>query len=118
MKYYLVADEGNPHVKALCEVDSIGKISDGYHTFDELYKHRCLLFRIVARNYHNPNMVYRFHHYDGWFCLGIETPWGQVSYHLPESEWEKCAFAQERQPEFDGHTSADVLERLKKIAGE
>lgn len=117
MKYHLV-EERFEGAQAIYDADTIGQISDGYHTFDELYKHRCLLFRIVARNYHNPNKVYRFHHYEGWFCLGIEMPFGQVSYHLPESEWDKCAFAQERQPEFDGHTSDDVLKRLAMMAGE
>ena len=31
---------GNP-LEVVCKT---GEVSDGYHTFDELYEHRCLLF--------------------------------------------------------------------------
>ena len=35
----------------------IGKISDGYHTFDELYHHRALLFAsIVALIFHKKDV--------------------------------------------------------------
>lgn len=40
-----------------------------------------------------------------------------ISYHLPLSKWDECAFANEfeKAPEWDGHTSNDVLERLKQL---
>ena len=56
--------------------------------------------------------------WDGWFILGIgEEPGKQITYHLPESKWDECIFADEyiKAPEWDGHTSADVLERLKQL---
>lgn len=90
--------------------------SDGYHTFDELYAHRIALFILLAKFFRlEGGSVYRFHHYDGWFCLGLETDVGQISYHLPEEKWDECSFAKERQPEFDGHTSDDVLHRLNLL---
>jgi hypothetical protein len=41
----------------------------------------------------------------------------QITYHLPINRWEDTEWAEtlEKAPEFDGHTSSDVLERLKKI---
>ena len=41
----------------------------------------------------------------------------QMTYHIPESRWEETDFAAtlDRAHEFDGHTPADVLERLKNI---
>lgn len=38
-------------------------------------------------------------------------------YHLPMSEWDNCKWANtlENAPEWDGHTSADVLKRLAEI---
>jgi hypothetical protein len=96
-----------------------GELSDGYHTFNELYRHRITLFIYIAKKHAEcGGSVYRFHHYEGWFCLGLETEHGQISYHIPKSQWEKCDFAgYERQPEFDGHTSEDVLRRLELLMG-
>lgn len=44
-------------------------ISDGYHTFDELYEHRCLLFINLCLAH--PNAAYWRPHYDGWPLLGL-----------------------------------------------
>ncbi len=105
---------------------------DGYHTFSELYDHRIELFITLCRNLHdllqieNPGkyQVWRSGaHSDGstlddWFILGIGTADGrQITYHLPNSRWEDCFFAKELvlAPKWDGHTSDDVLERLKTI---
>jgi hypothetical protein len=60
----------------------------------------------------------RFHHYEGWFCLGVTIPGiGQISYHLPEKYWHDAFFADEREWAFDGHTSDDVLKRIKQAFG-
>ena len=41
-----------------------GKISDGYHTFDELYAHRCTLFSAVMKS--NKHLSWKsFFHDDG-----------------------------------------------------
>ena len=106
----------------------MGKISDGYHTFDELYEHRVTLWIALCRS----NLYTRLHPLpvwrsllhsdgtasDGWFILGMGLDQGhQMTYHLPESRWGETDFAEtlDRAPEFDGHTSADVLERIKAI---
>lgn len=103
-------------------------ISDGYHTFGELYSHRITLFIALCRykegqgwngeatgvwrsKKHSDGSVW-----DGWFILGInKLPGEQITYHLPDKEWDNCSFAEtlDQAPEFDGHTSSDVLERLK-----
>lgn len=116
------------------------EISDGYHTFKELYRHRNLLFIALCRQFNNfemfgwrqigienPNQrqVWRskFHSdgssYDGWFILGLNRDKGrQITYHLPDDMWELTSFAQtlDRGPEWDGHTPDDVLERLEKLS--
>ena len=56
--------------------------------------------------------------WDGWFLLGIFTEKGeQITYHLPMTKWIDTNFAVtlDRAPEFDGHTSQDVLERISKL---
>lgn len=108
-----------------------GKISDGYHSFDELYDHRITLFIALCRTlcqYHldtgSWRCVWRSRKHsddsqmEGWFVLGIGEEAGhQITYHLPLSRWEETNFAWtlEKAPKYDGHTSNDVLERLKKI---
>jgi hypothetical protein len=101
--------------------DSI-TMSDGFHTFDELYEHRIQLFIQLCFFVKNARYVWRskFHSdgsaLDDWFVLGIgENKGSQITYHLPVSNWEQTNFAEtlNKAPEWDGHTSEDVLERLK-----
>lgn len=54
----------------------------------------------------------------GWFVLGIYKEKGkQITYHLPDIKWDETSFAETLTvaPEFDGHTSNDVLERIKLL---
>ncbi len=108
-------------------VDSYEQVSDGYHTIEELYDHRITLYislcRMVKKNTRLPVWRSGKHsdgtHYDGWFMLAIGSrPGEQITYHIPISRWNETEFAEtyEQAPaEFDGHTSKDVLERLKKL---
>lgn len=95
-----------------------GETSDGYHTFNELYEHRHALFSIVVNVY--DGWKSRKHsdgtEWEGWFIAGVQTPQGQATYHIPERLWEayKCTEL-ETAPEWDGHTSADVIDRLKTL---
>jgi hypothetical protein len=102
------------------------QISDGYHTFDELYEHRIVLYITLCRVLQEENVVNiwrsKLHSdgssFGGWFILGIRQVKGQqITYHLPESYWKECEFAQtlEKAPEFDGHNSQSVLKRLKEL---
>lgn len=43
-----------------------GKVSDGYHTFDELYEHRCLLF-INLVHFNLGNAAWK-PHFPDWDC--------------------------------------------------
>lgn len=119
--------------KITITVDSYKDVSDGYHTIGELYDHRIMLYislcKILVDNYHSSDFandpdVWRskLHSdgssYDGWFILGIGMEKGeQITYHIPIEKWNECEFAKtlENAPEWDGHTSADVLERLKNL---
>lgn len=100
--------------------------SDGDHTFSELYEHRYILFIKLCKELTRPQVVpvdiwkSKVHSdgkgYSGYFLMGIGKEAGkQISYHIPMQYWDLANFAQEleKAPEFDGHTSADVLERLK-----
>lgn len=109
------------------EVGDPNLISDGYHTFGELYEHRIALYIALARmvRKYGPKDVWMSERhgdgsrFDGWFVLGIGDKVGQqITYHLPMRRWEECSeFAEMlgRAPEYDGHTSAGVLERLRQL---
>lgn len=98
-----------------------GDVSDGYHTFDELYEHRCTLFLALMQAHPDRSWVSTKHHdgseWDGWFIAGMRLPTGDVTYHLPSGMWslacETGADVLTRGHEWDGHTSADVVKRVQ-----
>lgn len=100
----------------------IGDFSDGYHTFNGLYDHRCALF--VALMVSCPAISWRSRlHADGtgwggWCVGGMDLPTGTITYHLPDSDWhlldDSGVRTLERAPEWGGHTSADVVTRIKE----
>lgn len=88
-----------------------GETSDGYHTFNELYEHRVLLWINLCLLLPKYSYVIE-EHFEGWFLLGMETEYGQISYHCPNKYLELINGITRRSPEFDGHKSQDVIERL------
>lgn len=121
----LIVGTINNQVKVLSENGTIetNDVSDGYHTFGELYKHRIALYIALCREYikHSSYRVWRskLHSdgvgWDGWFIMGVVLPCGkQISYHLNISNWDKTEFCEtlDRGLAWDGHTSDDVVERI------
>lgn len=109
--------------KEIKNLDDTNKVSDGWHTFGELYEHRITLFITLMKLL--PKLSWRANNHDdgtmfeGWFVAGIHLPTGDITYHLPAEKWmdldglgiatTNCA------PKWDGHTSDDVLLRLKQF---
>lgn len=103
------------------------KISDGIHTFGELYEHRAVLTAALFTEWHNSGDIEVFkslRHYDGelcfgggWFIVVALLPTGQIYYHYPEVLWNlfQITPVDKSYVEFDGHTSSDVIQRLKKF---
>ena len=105
-------------------MENVEEVSDGYHTFKELYEHRITLYIALCRKAVNKTAVWRsnFHSdgskWDDWFILGIDKRKGeQITYHLPKQKWGLCDFAEtlEKAPGFDGHTPQDVLNRINLL---
>lgn len=100
-----------------------GSTSDGFHTFDELYHHRTILFMLLLAELHpmGPRGWKSWQHadgtmFDGFFIAGVDTPFGTATYHVKAEYYERFpAYRRERAPEFDGHTPEDTLERLEKM---
>lgn len=91
---------------------------DDHHTMDELYDHRTILFAIVCKLNINHSWKSKRHSdgssEDGWFIAGLDTPYGQITYHQKIEYWNLFECKElPKAPLYDGHTSEDVLERLK-----
>ena len=90
-------------------------ISDGYHTFEDLYKQRLYLSAALFNTWSDISWKSK-KHADGeipfcgnFFVCGIFTPEGQYNYHYELKYWDLFEVKElERTPEWDGHTSEDV----------
>ena len=95
-----------------------GNTSDGYHTFNELYHHRAVLFSVICND--RPEVAWKSkrHHdgtmYDGMFIVGIDTPEGQATYHYDiDPYWDMFHVKElELAPEWDGHTPGEAIRRI------
>lgn len=119
----------------------VGEISDGYHTFDELYEFRLLynaaLFNEWARHdmfwedestaHGQGQPFFNVHkskkHFDGedcfgggWFIVMAVLPGGkQISNHYEMKDWDLFQVpTQPRADKWDGHTAEDVANRLEE----
>lgn len=99
----------------------IGDVSDGYHTFNELYHHRAVLFSVICNLMPEKAWKSKQHDtgdmYDGMFIVGIETPEGQATYHYDiDPYWDMFNVKEvEHAPKWDGHTASDTIERIGAI---
>lgn len=109
---------------ARCLVDgasTIGEVSDGYHTFNGLYDHRAVLFAVICNEHPHLAWKSKLHHtgdmFDDMFIVGLNTSHGQISYHYDMKLWNLFVVPElERAPEWDGHTPADAVKRLERVA--
>lgn len=98
--------------------DASDLISDGYHTFGELYDHRTKLFAALVNSL--PSILTwksKLHAdgtmYDGMFIAGIDTGYGQATYHCEMGYWDLFHCKEiDNAPTWDGHTPADAIGRI------
>lgn len=99
-----------------------GSTSDGYHTFDELYRYRMLYHAWAVQAWLAAGypVVKSACHADGqtcfgggWFIVTAQLPTGQVSNHYGIDHWNlfDCPVV-ERAPEWDGHTPQIAADRI------
>lgn len=97
-----------------------GDISDGYHTFNELYYYR-MLYNAAFFNLLPKHLVHKSRrHHDGeecfgggWFIVMAQLPTGQISNHYELKDWDLFQVPeQEKADEWDGHTPKEAAERI------
>jgi hypothetical protein len=116
--------------------DKIGQVSDGYHTFDELYHYRALynaaffnqlydIHRRYASNIDDADLgtvpIKSWRHSDGEYCFGggwfivmVNLPTGQISNHYEAKYWDMFQISEAKLGfEWDGHTPQEAAERLE-----
>lgn len=104
-------------------------ISDGYHTFDELYYYRlcynaAFINALVKLKLPDIKVCKSKKHYGGelcygggWFIVMISTPWGQISNHYKLEYWDMFDCPVTKQSwKFDGHGMKEAMERLNKLS--
>jgi hypothetical protein len=101
--------------------EDIEGVSDGYHTFGELYDHRRALTAALAAERADISWRSKAHHPDdspmfegGYFIMGIDTPHGTITYHYKLTHWDDFDAVPEwpHAPKWDGATPGDTVTRL------
>lgn len=108
-------------------IDLLNDMNDDYHSMQELYDFRmiynCLLFNQWYENSVFEVYKSKKHHddeicFDGdFFIVVANLPSGQITNHYLIKYWDyfKIPEYERMKDEFDGHTSQDVLKRLKEV---
>lgn len=117
-----MTDTERERIKAICEVAGVSEIddlSDGFHTFRQLYYQRMMLFAAIVKQ--NRDKAWKsLRHEDGdlcfgggWFIVGIDTPEGSYTYHYESNFYSLFECEElERGKHWDGHTEKDVTRLL------
>lgn len=122
MKGKPMTDTERERINAICEVAGVAEIddlSDGFHTFRQLYYQRMMLFATIVKQ--NKKKAWKsLRHEDGelcfgggWFIVGIDTPEGSYTYHYENKYFDlfDCEIL-DYGKHWDGHTEKDVTRLL------
>ena len=123
-----MTDTERERIKAICtaaNVNDIDDVSDGFHTFRELYYQRMMLFAAIVKQ--NKDKAWKsLRHEDGelcfgggWFIVGIDTPEGSYTYHYETNFYSLFACEELKcGKHWDGHTEKDVARLLSLSSAE
>jgi len=103
-----------------------GTLSDGCHTYNDLYYQRCVLFATICNLNKDKSWKSKKHSdgkkcfdNDNWFIVGIDTPEGSYTYHYKMKYWDMFNVKElEVGKIWDGHTEKDVTRLLTLEEGE
>lgn len=107
-------------INSLQQEQNMGEVSDGYHTFNELYYYR-MLYNAAFFNLLPKEWVHKSkRHHDGeecfgggWFIVMANLPTGQISNHYELKDWDLFKVPEkEFADEWDGHTPQEAAKRL------
>lgn len=107
-------------IPSLQQEQDMGEVSDGYHTFNELYYYRMLynaaFFNLLPKEWVHKS---KRHHTGeecfggGWFIVIANLPTGQISNHYELKDWDLFRVPEkEFADEWDGHIPQEAAKRL------
>ncbi len=107
----------------LSEEISTKEISDGHHTFEDLYRHRTILFCTLCNLLPDISWKSKKHFdnendpmFNDSFIAGINTPKGIAAYHIKLKYWDLFNIQElEKAPKYDNYSSEDVITRVKSL---
>lgn len=96
-------------------------ISDGRHTFGELYDQRSILFCALCNSHPNLSWKSKNHFdevndpmYNDCFIVGINTPKGVVTHHIKQKYWDNFHVTiLDNAPKYNGHSDITWLLSLQ-----
>ena len=108
----------------LCGDISVKDISDGHHTFDQLYKHRIVLFCTLCNLLPDISWKSKKHYdeendpmFDDSFIAGINTPLGVATYHIKLKYWDLFNVPEiEKAPKYDNYSDDEVITRVLSLS--
>jgi len=113
-----MTDNQRAYEEAICEVahvSNIGDVSDGFHTFNQLYHQRAMLFAVIVNQNRDISWKSRKHEDGelcfggGWFLVTVDTPEGAYGYHYEDKYWDMFNCKElEKAKHWDGYTEEDV----------
>ena len=98
-------------------------ISDGNHTFGELYKHRIILFCTLCNLLPQISWKSKKHYdeandpmFNNSFIAGINTPKGIATYHIKLEYWDLFNIPEiEKAPKYDNYSDEYVITRIQSL---
>jgi hypothetical protein len=127
----IVVQDSNqdPQAVKITHYETMGEVSDGYHSFNELYEFRKLYNAVFFNELsikdmqkgdftYNPHKSWK--HADGelcfgggWFIVMAYLNGKQISNHYEAKDWDLFKIPElETANEWDGHTAQDIVTRL------
>ena len=102
---------------------SVKNISDGNHTFADLYFQRMNLLSVICSCYPELSWKSKKHFdeendpmFNGCFIVGINTPNGVATYHFKLEYWDEFPIKEiEHAPQYDGYSPEEALSRIKSL---
>lgn len=118
-------DEINNIIKENKDLKNIStkEISDGHHTFGELYYHRIILFCTLCNLFTNISWKSKKHYdeesdpmFSDSFIVGINTPEGITTYHIKMRYWDLFDIPEvEKAPKYDNYSSKESFKRVLSL---
>ena len=103
---------------------SVKEISDGHHTFGELYVNRLILFCTLCNCFPDLSWKSKKHFdnqndpmFEGDFIAGINTPEGIATYHFKLEYWDYFDVSEiDNAPKYDDYNNEAVLDRILSLS--